>query len=67
MNKAHKDMAMSVRTSTRDMYRYVVVLSVKSLEALEELFLHVESGGCLMLDLEERIEYKRLAKKESAG
>lgn len=61
-----KSLAMRVRTSTKDMYRYVVVLSVKNLEALEELFLHVQDDGCLMLDLKERMAYKRLAKEESA-
>lgn len=65
MSGDSKDMAMRVRASTKDMYRYVVVLSVKNLEALEELFLHVQNDGCLMLDLEERIEYKRQAKEES--
>jgi len=45
----------------KEMYRYVVTLSVKHVDALEELILHVNSNGsgCLLLDIEERDEYKR--------
>jgi len=50
----------------KDMYRYVVVLSVKNLEALEELIVDIQNNGCLLLDLEERMEYKRLKQKERA-
>jgi len=65
MSGDSKKMAMRVRATTKDMYRYIVVLSVKNLEALEELIVHMQDNDYLLLDLEERIEYKRLKQKES--